>query len=69
MFNKMRIQAEFQSLQMHLCIEQQVPKEIYADSVRLERILFVLLQNSLKYTHRGKIKLLGEAKCIDPQEG
>lgn len=57
LFNKMRIQAEFQSLTMHLSIQQQLPKKILADQERLERVLFVLLQNSLKYTYRGCIKL------------
>ena len=60
LFNKMRIQAEFLSLNMHLKIEQSLPKSIYTDQERLERVIFVLLQNSLKYTQHGWIKLIAE---------
>ena len=60
LFNKMRVQAEFNSLNMHLNIEQLVPKKIKTDRERLERVLFVLLQNSLKYTVRGCIKVVVE---------
>lgn len=42
LFNKMRIQAEIQDLSMYLQIEQNLPKKVYADSERLERVLFVL---------------------------
>lgn len=62
LFNKMRIQAEFQCLNMQLRIEQRLPKKILADQGRLEKVLFVLLQNSLKYTLRGSIKLEVEAR-------
>lgn len=57
LFNKMRIQAEFNSLNMHLNIQQLIPKRIKADPERLERVLFVLLQNSLKHTTRGGIRV------------
>lgn len=42
LFNKMRIQAEFLNLNMYLQIEQNLPKSVYADAERLERVLFVL---------------------------
>lgn len=61
LFNKMRIQAEFQCLKMFLSIESRLPRRILADQERLEKVLFVLIQNSLKYTHRGSIKLNVEA--------
>lgn len=59
-FNKMRIQAEFISLNMILKISQSLPKLLFTDQERLERVIFVLLQNSLKYTQQGCIKLLTE---------
>ena len=56
---------------MHLHIDQRLPKRIEADSERLERILFILLQNSLKYTLRGCIKVsveLGRQSLQSPNE-
>ena len=51
---------------MYLKIDPTLPKMIVTDSERLERILFVLLQNALKYTERGGIHLNVEsAKVID----
>ena len=35
LFNKMRIQAEFQSLNMYLKIDQSLPKKLFSDSERL----------------------------------
>lgn len=58
LFNRMRIQAEFQSLNMHLHIDQTIPKLVKTDKDKLERMLFSLLQNALKFTTRGHIKLL-----------
>lgn len=75
LFNKMRIQAEFLSLNMHLKIAQSLPKFIYSDQERLERVIFVLLQNSLKYTRQGCIKLIAESnrnfrgRGVDEQDG
>ena len=66
LFNQMRVQAEFKSLNMYLKIDPTLPKMIVTDSERLERILFVLLQNALKYTERGGSHLNVEsAKVID----
>lgn len=42
-FDKMRIQAEFQSLNMYLKIDQKVPKIIKTDSEKLEKMLFSLI--------------------------
>lgn len=57
LFNRMRIQAEFQSLNMHLHIDQSIPKLVRTDPEKLERMLFSLLQNALKFTTRGHIQL------------
>lgn len=43
---------------MYLKIDQNLPKGVFSDSERLERMLFVLLQNALKYTQRGGIHLI-----------
>lgn len=42
-FDKMRIQAEFQSLKMSITIQQQVPKTVCVDYKKLEKVLFSLL--------------------------
>lgn len=42
---------------MHLNIDSNVPKIIKSDQDRLSKILFSLINNSLKYTQRGSIRV------------
>ena len=53
-------------MNMHLHIDQVIPKQIRTDPEKLERMLFALIQNALKFTKHGHIKLsvnlLGESE-------
>jgi signal transduction histidine kinase/ActR/RegA family two-component response regulator len=39
-------------------VEEDVPKEIFADGIRLNQIIINLLGNAIKFTHNGEISLI-----------
>jgi len=46
-------------------IEKSVPIFVYVDPTRLKQVLLILLQNSLKYTKEGEIRLYISAELIN----
>lgn len=49
--------ADQQNLKFELHLDQNLPKEIYADSIHLHQILTNLLFNAVKFTKEGSIQL------------
>ena len=58
-----KYQASEKDLELFVKIDQNIPKYIWTDSVRLKQILINLLSNAIKFTNQGKVELI-----IDIQE-
>jgi PAS domain S-box-containing protein len=50
-------QAHSKNLEINYIINEDVPKYIWVDYIRLKQILINLLTNAVKFTHAGKIEL------------
>ncbi|WP_348797033.1 PAS domain S-box protein [Flavobacterium adhaerens] len=50
-------QAHSKNLEINYIIDQDVPKYIWVDYIRLKQVLINLLTNAIKFTHVGKIEL------------
>jgi len=50
-------QAHSKNLEINYIIEENVPKYIWVDYIRLKQVLINLLTNAVKFTHKGKIEL------------
>ncbi|WP_165830430.1 PAS domain S-box protein [Flavobacterium aquariorum] len=50
-------QAHSKNLEINYIIEENVPKYIWVDYIRLKQVLINLLTNAVKFTHKGKIDL------------
>jgi PAS domain S-box-containing protein len=52
-----QFEANLKSLQLNLSIEENVPKYIWVDYIRLKQILINLLSNAVKFTEKGTVSL------------
>ena len=50
-------EADLKKLRINLAIDQNVPKYIFADHIRLKQVLINLLSNAVKFTEKGVIDL------------
>lgn len=48
-------QAEKKGLTFHMKVDEQIPKELYGDKVRIRGILINILNNAVKYTQKGGV--------------
>jgi PAS domain S-box-containing protein len=53
----LQLQAQAKSLPIELLISDEVPDEVLGDPTRLCQILVNLLQNAIKFTEKGSVKL------------
>ncbi len=66
--NVLHLQANMKGLELRVDYEQKVPNFVVTDARIIRQILFNLISNALKYTHKGyiliQVKLLQEKKGI-----
>ncbi|MBR6697991.1 MAG: response regulator [Lachnospiraceae bacterium] len=51
------LKAEGKGLKYELDIDENIPDELYGDENRIKQIIINLLNNAIKYTEKGKVKL------------
>ncbi len=61
------LKAKEKNLDFQLIIEENCPDNILFDGARLRQILFNLIGNAIKFTHRGYVKVF--ARGIDNNDG
>ncbi len=52
-----KYESNLKNIQLILNIDQEVPKTIYIDYIRLKQVLINLLSNAVKFTEKGTIEL------------
>jgi signal transduction histidine kinase/CheY-like chemotaxis protein len=55
-----RFQARKKNIEMVLSVSNNLPRFIWADSVRLRQVLINLLGNAVKFTEKGRVELIVE---------
>ncbi|MCD6366931.1 MAG: response regulator [Bacteroidales bacterium] len=56
--------AEEKNLQLKLSIAEEVPKVIVADKLRVNQVFVNLIGNAIKFTEKGNISVIAEAKKL-----
>ena len=51
------IRAKEKNLEFHIDISPDLPSELYGDEMRIKQILINILNNAIKYTEKGRIRL------------
>lgn len=62
--NMIYLRAEEKGLAFKVSIDPQVPAVLYGDEIRIKQILINLLNNAVKYTNEGEVRLLIECDEI-----
>ncbi len=62
------ISAKEKGLTLELLIDSSVPPAIMSDELRLRQILFNLVNNAIKFTSKGGVKIIVEYKIENPDE-
>jgi len=62
------ISANEKGLSLELVIDDSVPQAIMSDELRLRQILFNLVNNAIKFTSKGGVKIFAEYKIVNPDE-
>ncbi|MDX2304140.1 MAG: PAS domain S-box protein [Microscillaceae bacterium] len=56
----LELQAKEKGLRLKLIYDEDIPPLLMGDTVRLSQVLYNLLSNALKFTHKGSVKLIVE---------
>lgn len=56
-YNLIRFKAESKNLDFIVIIDENIPKRLKGDDMRLKQIVLNLLSNAVKYTHEGSVTL------------
>lgn len=59
--------AAEKGLELYSTLAPQIPPVVAGDAVRIRQILYNLISNAVKFTHRGYVKLEAQALEIDDQ--
>lgn len=60
--SKISVQAQMKNLEVHLSIDQNIPKVVYADDIRIKQIVLRLFFISLSLTDNGRLMFKIEAQ-------
>lgn len=63
--NMIEIKAEQKALKFEVSIDSNIPNLLYGDDIRIKQILLNLLNNAVKYTESGMVKLLVRGTMTD----
>ena len=57
LINMIRDRVEKKGLELKLDIDEDIPHELYGDEIRIKQCILNLLNNAVKYTEKGSVKL------------
>lgn len=55
--NMIRVKAEQKKLDFYVEVDEKLPDELFGDEVRLRQVIINILNNAVKYTSRGSVRL------------
>ena len=55
-FNMIRFKAEQKGLEFFIEVDETAPDGLYGDEVRIRQVIVNILNNAVKYTHKGSVK-------------
>ncbi|MBO4338261.1 MAG: DegV family EDD domain-containing protein [Lachnospiraceae bacterium] len=62
------IRAKEKNLEFHVDVAPEIPSELFGDEMRIKQILINVLNNAIKYTSEGYVRLTMRCKRIDEKE-
>ncbi|VAW62509.1 BarA sensory histidine kinase (= VarS = GacS) [hydrothermal vent metagenome] len=62
------ISAKEKGLEFELNIDDSLPSVIMSDELRLRQILFNLVNNAIKFTSKGSVKIFAQYSLLEPEE-
>lgn len=63
--NMIKIKAEKKGLQFEVTVDEKLPNKLIGDDVRVTQVILNLLNNAVKYTHKGTVFLDVSGKSED----
>lgn len=63
--NMISVKAEVKNLSVELDVDKNLPSELVGDDIRIRQILINIMNNAVKYTEKGGIKLTVTGKVKD----
>ncbi|MBQ4417173.1 MAG: DegV family EDD domain-containing protein [Butyrivibrio sp.] len=63
--NMIWARAEEKKLQFHVEVDESLPSQLYGDEVRIKQVLINLLNNAVKYTKEGSVRLTVQSDRLD----
>lgn len=63
--NMIKIKAENKGLQFEVTVDEKLPNKLVGDDVRVTQVILNLLNNAVKYTHKGTVFLDVSGKSED----
>ncbi len=63
--NMIKVKAESKNLELNIYVGEDLPSRMLGDDVRIRQVLINLLNNAVKYTHKGSVTLRIEGSTIE----
>jgi len=60
-----KMRADSKKLPFVVLLDSNLPCQLFGDEIRLKQILINLLNNAIKFTHKGSIQLIASGEWID----